>query len=170
MAESGDIIVCRAAVVKGPGQPLEICQVEVDPPKAGEVRIKVLYTGVCHTDAGYIAGQDSESQWPAICGHEGGGVIESVGEGVTSVQKGDHVIPLYIPQCDECKFCLSGKTNLCSKIRLSQGKGVMPDGTSRFRLHDTKETVYHFMGVSTFSEFTVVPEIAVAKINTEAPL
>ncbi|XP_065183997.1 alcohol dehydrogenase class-3-like [Sycon ciliatum] len=164
----GKTIECRAAVAWEPKKPLTIEQVEVDPPKAGEVRIKVLYSGVCHTDAYTLSGADSEGKFPCILGHEGGGVVESIGEGVTSVQPGDHVVPLYIPQCGECKFCKSPKTNLCSKIRSTQGAGVMPDGTSRFRCKGT--TAYHFMGTSTFSEYTVVAEISVAKVNPKAPL
>lgn len=138
------------------------------PPKAGEVRIKILATGVCHTDAYTLGGLDSEGLFPCILGHEGGGVVESVGEGVTSVAVGDHVIPLYTPECRDCKFCKSGKTNLCSVIRATQGKGVMPDGTSRFTCKG--KTVYHFMGCSTFSQYTVLPEISVAKVAKEAPL
>lgn len=162
------VIKCLAAVAWGPRQPLVVEEVEVDPPRAGEVRLQVLYTGVCHTDAFYLSGEDPESQFPAILGHEGGGIVESVGEGVTSVQPGDHVIPLYIPECRNCKFCKSGKTNLCSVIRETQGKGVMPDGSSRFRCRG--KPVYHFMGTSTFSQYTVVAEISVAKINPAAPL
>ena len=142
--------------------------VTVDPPKAGEVRIRILATGVCHTDQYTLSGQDPEGLFPCILGHEGAGLVESVGEGVTSVKPGDHVIPCYIPQCGECKFCNSPKTNLCSKIRTTQGKGVMPDGTSRFTCKG--KTVYHFMGTSTFSEYTVVAEISVAKINPTAAL
>lgn len=149
-------------------KPLTLETVEVEPPRAGEVRIKVLYTGVCHTDAYLLDGFDPEGAFPIIMGHEGGGVVESVGEGVTSVQPGDHVIPLYIPQCNECKFCKSPKTNLCGKIRATQGKGVMPDGTSRFKCKG--KTLLHFMGCSTFSQYTVVTEISVAKVNPAAPL
>ena len=162
------VIKCLAAVAWGPRQPLVVEEVEVDPPRAGEVRLQVLYTGVCHTDAFYLSGEDPESQFPAILGHEGGAIVESVGEGVTSVQPGDHLIPLYIPECRNCKFCKSGKTNLCSVIRETQGKGVMPDGSSRFRCRG--QPVYHFMGTSTFSQYTVVAEISVAKINPAAPL
>lgn len=142
--------------------------VEVAPPKSGEVRIRVVATGVCHTDAFTMSGQDPEGLFPCILGHEGGGIVESIGEGVTSVAVGDHVVPLYIPECGDCKFCKSPKTNLCGKIRTTQGKGVMPDGTSRFTCKG--KPVYHFMGTSTFSEYTVVAEISVAKVNPSAPL
>ncbi|XP_054718746.1 alcohol dehydrogenase class-3-like [Uloborus diversus] len=164
----GKTIQCKAAVAWEPKKPLSIETVEVAPPKAGEVRIKVLATGICHTDAYTLDGLDPEGLFPCILGHEGGGIVESVGEGVSSVKAGDHVIPLYIPQCGECKFCKSPKTNLCSKIRNTQGKGVMPDGTSRFTCKG--QNVYHFMGTSTFSEYTVVAEISVTKVNESAPL
>ncbi|KAL3875602.1 hypothetical protein ACJMK2_033537 [Sinanodonta woodiana] len=164
----GKTITCRAAVAWEAKKPLSLETVEVAPPKAGEVRIKITHTGVCHTDAYTLDGFDSEGKFPVVLGHEGGGIIESVGEGVTSVAPGDHVIPLYIPQCGDCKFCSSPKTNLCSKIRVTQGQGVMPDGTSRFTCKG--QTVYHFMGCSTFSEYTVVAEISVCKINPSAPL
>jgi S-(hydroxymethyl)glutathione dehydrogenase/alcohol dehydrogenase len=158
----------RAAVAWEAGQPLEIEEVDLEGPKAGEVLVRLVATGVCHTDAFTLSGDDPEGIFPCILGHEGGGVVEEVGEGVTSVAVGDHVIPLYTPECGECKFCKSGKTNLCQAIRVTQGQGLMPDGTSRFS-KDGK-TIYHFMGTSTFSEYTVLPEIAVAKINKEAPL
>ncbi|GGW91019.1 S-(hydroxymethyl)glutathione dehydrogenase/class III alcohol dehydrogenase [Alteromonas halophila] len=161
-------ITCRAAVAWGPGEPLKIEQVEVAPPKAGEVRIKVIASGVCHTDAFTLSGDDPEGIFPAILGHEGGGIVEAVGEGVTGLEVGDHVIPLYTPECGECKFCKSGKTNLCGKIRDTQGKGLMPDGTTRFAVDG--KPVYHYMGCSTFSEYTILPEISLAKINKEAPL
>ena len=161
-------IKCKAAVAWKAGQPLSIEEVEVAPPKKGEVRIKLVATGVCHTDAFTLSGEDPEGIFPAILGHEGGGIVESVGEGVTSVQVGDHVIPLYTPECGECKFCKSGKTNLCQKIRETQGKGLMPDGTTRFSIKG--EPIYHYMGTSTFSEYTVLPEISLAKVNPEAPL
>jgi len=132
------------------------------------VRIKIIGTGVCHTDAFTLSGKDPEGLFPAILGHEGGGIVESIGEGVTSVAPGDHVIPLYIPECRECKFCKSGKTNLCQKIRMTQGKGLMPDGTSRFTCKG--QTILHYMGCSTFSQYTVLPEISIAKINPTAPL
>jgi len=165
---AGHVIKCRAAVAWEAGKPLSIEEIEVAPPKAGEVRIKILASGVCHTDAYTLSGKDPEGLFPVIFGHEGGGVVESVGEGVTSVQPGDHVIPLYIPECRDCKFCHSGKTNLCSKIRVTQGKGLMPDGTSRFTCKG--KSLFHYMGTSTFSEYTVVAEISVAKISKEAPL
>ncbi len=159
---------CQAAVAWEAKSPLSIETIDVMPPQAGEVRIKLHATGVCHTDAYTLSGKDSEGVFPCILGHEGGGVVESIGEGVTSVAVGDHVIPLYTPECGECKFCLSGKTNLCSKIRATQGKGLMPDGTTRFSKDG--QPIYHYMGCSTFSEYTVLPEIAVAKINQQAPL
>ncbi|XP_042210061.1 alcohol dehydrogenase class-3-like [Homarus americanus] len=168
MSTKGQVITCKAAVAWEKEKPLTLEDVEVSPPKAGEVRIKVLATGVCHTDAYTLDGHDPEGIFPVILGHEGGGIVESVGEGVTSVKEGDHVIPLYIPQCRECKFCLSPKTNLCGKIRATQGKGVMPDGTSRFICKGKQ--IYHFMGCSTFSQYTVVSEISVAKVNDSAPL
>ncbi|NVJ62451.1 MAG: S-(hydroxymethyl)glutathione dehydrogenase/class III alcohol dehydrogenase [Gammaproteobacteria bacterium] len=158
----------RAAIAFEPGKPLEIHKVDVMPPQKGEVRIRIVASGVCHTDAFTLSGEDPEGIFPAILGHEGGGIVESVGEGVTSVEVGDHVIPLYTPECGECKFCLSGKTNLCQKIRETQGKGLMPDGTTRFSLNG--KPIYHYMGCSTFSEYTVLPEIALAKVNKSAPL
>lgn len=158
----------KAAVAWEAGKPLTIEEVEVSPPKAGEVLIKLVATGVCHTDAFTLSGDDPEGIFPAILGHEGAGVVVEVGAGVTSVAEGDHVIPLYTPECGECKFCLSGKTNLCQAIRATQGQGLMPDHSSRFS-HNGK-SIYHFMGTSTFSEYTVMPEIAVAKINKAAPL
>ncbi|WP_369612884.1 S-(hydroxymethyl)glutathione dehydrogenase/class III alcohol dehydrogenase [Marinobacter sp. RI1] len=162
------MIKSKAAIAWGPGQPLSVEEVDVMPPKAGEVRVKVIATGVCHTDAFTLSGEDPEGNFPAILGHEGGGIVEAIGEGVTSVAVGDHVIPLYTPECGECKFCLSGKTNLCGKIRETQGKGLMPDGTSRF--YKDGQPIYHYMGCSTFSEYTVLPEISLAKVNKEAPL
>ncbi|MBB5210988.1 S-(hydroxymethyl)glutathione dehydrogenase/class III alcohol dehydrogenase [Microbulbifer hydrolyticus] len=165
---SAETIKCKAAVAWKAGAPLSIEEVEVAPPKAGEVRIKLIATGVCHTDAFTLSGDDPEGVFPAILGHEGGGIVESVGEGVTSVAVGDHVIPLYTPECGECKFCKSGKTNLCQKIRATQGQGLMPDGTTRFSVNG--KPIYHYMGTSTFSEYTVVPEISVAKVNKNAPL
>ncbi|MCL6416815.1 S-(hydroxymethyl)glutathione dehydrogenase/class III alcohol dehydrogenase [Aestuariirhabdus sp. Z084] len=162
------MIKSRAAVAWGPNQPLSIEEVDVMPPQAGEVLIRVVASGVCHTDAFTLSGEDPEAVWPAILGHEGGGIVEQVGEGVTSVAVGDHVIPLYTPECGECKFCTSGKTNLCQKIRETQGKGLMPDGTTRFSLNG--KPIYHYMGCSTFSEYTVLPEISLAKVNPQAPL
>lgn len=158
----------RAAVAWEAGKPLSIEQIDVAGPKAGEVLVRIVATGVCHTDAFTLSGADPEGQFPVILGHEGGGIVEEVGEGVTSLKVGDHVIPLYTPECGECKFCLSGKTNLCQKIRVTQGRGVMPDGTSRFSLNG--KPLLHYMGTSTFSEYTVLPEISLAKINKAAPL
>ncbi|MDF1608953.1 S-(hydroxymethyl)glutathione dehydrogenase/class III alcohol dehydrogenase [Hoeflea sp. YIM 152468] len=158
----------RAAVAWGPNQPLSIEEIDVMPPQKGEVRVRIIATGVCHTDAFTLSGADPEGLFPVVLGHEGGGIVESIGEGVTSVAVGDHVIPLYTPECGECKFCTSGKTNLCQKIRETQGKGLMPDGTSRFS-KDGKP-ILHYMGCSTFSEYTVMPEISLAKVNPEAPL
>jgi len=165
---TGKVISCRAAVAWAAKEDLKMETVEVAPPQAGEVRIKVIANGLCHTDLYTLSGQDSEGVFPVILGHEGGGVVESIGEGVTSVVPGDHVIPLYIPQCRDCKFCSSKKTNLCSKIRATQGKGLMPDGTTRFRCKG--QDLFHFMGCSTFSEYTVVAEISIAKVNKDAPL
>lgn len=165
---SNQVIKCKAAVAWEAGKPLSIEDVEVQPPQKGEVRVKIVATGVCHTDAFTLSGDDPEGVFPSILGHEGGGIVESVGEGVTSVKPGDHVIPLYTPECGECKFCLSGKTNLCQKIRETQGKGLMPDGTTRFSING--KPVYHYMGTSTFSEYTVLPEISLAKVNPKAPL
>ncbi|GAB2887423.1 S-(hydroxymethyl)glutathione dehydrogenase/class III alcohol dehydrogenase [Microbulbifer echini] len=163
-----ETIRCKAAVAWEAGEPLSIEEVEVMPPQKGEVRIRLMATGVCHTDAFTLSGEDPEGVFPAILGHEGAGVVESVGEGVTGLVVGDHVIPLYTPECGECKFCLSGKTNLCQKIRATQGKGLMPDGSTRFSING--KPIYHYMGTSTFSEYTVLPEISLAKINLEAPL
>jgi len=165
---TGKVISCRAAVAWAAKEDLKIETVQVAPPNPGEVRIKVLANGLCHTDLYTLSGQDSEGVFPVILGHEGGGIVESVGEGVTSVAPGDHVIPLYIPQCRDCKFCSSHKTNLCGKIRATQGKGLMPDGTTRFRCKG--QDLFHFMGCSTFSEYAVVAEISVAKVTKEAPL
>ena len=156
----------RAAVAFAPGKPLEIVEIDVAPPKKGEVLIKVTHTGVCHTDAFTLSGDDPEGVFPAIVGHEGGGIVEQIGEGVTSVQVGDHVIPLYTAECGVCKMCRSGKTNLCSAVRETQGKGLMPDGTTRFSYNG--QPLYHYMGCSTFSEYTVVAEVSLAKINPEA--
>jgi len=158
----------KAAVAWEPGKPLSIETVEVDGPKEGEVLLRVVASGVCHTDAFTLSGEDPEGLFPTILGHEGGAVVEEIGAGVNSVKVGDHVIPLYTPECGECDFCTSGKTNLCQAIRVTQGQGIMPDGTSRFS-KDGK-MIHHYMGTSTFSEYTVVPEIAVAKINKDAPL
>jgi len=163
-----EAITCKAAICWEAGKDLTIEEISVDPPKTGEVRLKVIASGVCHTDEYTRSGCDSEGVFPCILGHEGGCIVESIGEGVTSVSVGDFVIPLYIPECKSCKFCKSGKTNLCSVIRATQGKGVMPDGTSRFTCNG--KTIYHFMGTSTFSQYTVVAEISVAKITATAPL
>jgi S-(hydroxymethyl)glutathione dehydrogenase/alcohol dehydrogenase len=158
----------RAAVAWEAGKPLSIEEVDLEGPRAGEVMVKLVATGVCRTDAYTLSGADPEGVFPSILGHEGAGVVVEVGPGVTSVAVGDHVIPLYTPECGKCKFCLSGKTNLCQAIRATQGKGLMPDGTSRFSKNG--KTIFHYMGTSTFSEYTVLPEIAVAKINKAAPL
>jgi S-(hydroxymethyl)glutathione dehydrogenase/alcohol dehydrogenase len=158
----------RAAIAWAAGKPLEVEMLDLEGPRSGEVLIRNVASGVCHTDAFTVSGEDPEGLFPAILGHEGGAIVEEIGAGVTSVKPGDHVIPLYTPECGECSFCTSGKTNLCQAIRATQGKGLMPDGTSRFS-HKGK-TVYHYMGTSTFSEYTVLPEIAVAKISKEAPL
>ncbi|GAA3558222.1 MULTISPECIES: S-(hydroxymethyl)glutathione dehydrogenase/class III alcohol dehydrogenase [Marinobacter] len=165
---SDQFIKSRAAVAWGPNQPLTIEEVDVMLPKAGEVLVRIEASGVCHTDAFTLSGEDPEGIFPTILGHEGGGIVEQVGEGVTSVKPGDHVIPLYTPECGVCKFCTSGKTNLCQQIRETQGKGLMPDGTTRF--YKDGQPIYHYMGCSTFSEYTVLPEIALAKVNPEAPL
>ena len=157
----------RAAVAFAPKQPLEIVELDLEGPKAGEVLVEIMATGICHTDAYTLDGLDSEGIFPSILGHEGAGVVREVGAGVTSVKPGDHVIPLYIAECRPCPSCLSRKTNLCTAIRATQGKGVMPDGTSRFSYKG--ETIHHYMGCSTFSNFTVLPEIAVAKIREDAP-
>jgi len=157
----------RAAVAFSAGKPLEIVELDLEGPRAGEVLIEVKATGICHTDAYTLSGADPEGLFPAVLGHEGAGIVVDVGPGVTSLRKGDHVIPLYTPECRECDYCLSRKTNLCQKIRATQGRGQMPDGTSRFRYQG--EPVLHYMGTSTFSNFIVVPEIAVAKIRPDAP-
>jgi S-(hydroxymethyl)glutathione dehydrogenase/alcohol dehydrogenase len=157
----------RAAVAPQAGAPLVIEKVQLDGPKAGEVLIEIKATGICHTDEFTRSGGDPEGLFPSILGHEGAGVVVDVGPGVTTVKKGDHVIPLYTPECRQCKSCLSRKTNLCTAIRATQGKGVMPDGTSRFSLNG--KPLYHYMGCSTFANFTVLPEIAVARIREDAP-
>ncbi|MGH6704140.1 MAG: alcohol dehydrogenase catalytic domain-containing protein, partial [Bradyrhizobium sp.] len=157
----------RAAVAHRPGAPLTIETVRLDGPRAGEVLVEIKATGICHTDEFTRSGADPEGLFPAILGHEGAGVVADVGSGVTGVRRGDHVIPLYTPECRQCKSCLSRKTNLCTAIRATQGRGVMPDGTSRFSLNG--EPLHHYMGCSTFASFTVLPEIAVAKIRDDAP-
>src|ERR671914_2213346 len=157
----------KAAVAFGAGEPLKIETVELEGPKEGEVLVEIAATGVCHTDEFTLSGADPEGLFPSVLGHEGAGVVVEVGPGVTSVAVGDHVIPLYTPECRQCKSCLSRKTNLCTAIRATQGKGLMPDGTSRFSIG--KEKVHHYMGCSTFSNYTVLPEIALAKIREDAP-
>ena len=157
----------RAAIAYAPGKPLEVVTLDLDGPKAGEVLIELKATGICHTDEFTRSGADPEGLFPVIFGHEGAGIVVDVGSGVTTLKQGDHVIPLYTPECRQCKSCLSRKTNLCTSIRATQGKGVMPDGTSRFSIGGQK--VHHYMGCSTFSNFTVLPEIAVAKIREDAP-
>jgi S-(hydroxymethyl)glutathione dehydrogenase/alcohol dehydrogenase len=157
----------RAAVAVKAGQPLEITTVQLEGPREGEVLVEIKATGVCHTDEFTLSGADPEGLFPAILGHEGAGVVVDVGRGVTSVQKGDHVIPLYTPECRQCPSCLSRKTNLCTAIRATQGQGLMPDGTSRFSMGG--KPIHHYMGTSTFANFTVLPEIAVAKIRKDAP-
>src|SRR5881275_479324 len=157
----------RAAVAFAAKKPLEIIELDLEGPRAGEVLVEIKATGICHTDAYTLDGFDSEGIFPSILGHEGAGIVREVGPGVVSVKPGDHVIPLYTPECRQCKSCLSQKTNLCTAIRATQGKGLMPDGTSRFS--HKGETIFHYMGCSTFSNFTVLPEIAVAKIREDAP-
>src|SRR5690554_6402962 len=158
----------RAAVAFEAGKPLSIETVQLEGPKEGEVLVEVKATGICHTDAFTLSGDDPEGIFPAILGHEGAGVVVEVGPGVKSLKPGDHVIPLYTPECRTCEYCLNPKTNLCQKIRLTQGKGLMPDGTSRFSLNEKPS--FHYMGTSTFSQYIVVPEIALAKIRKDAPL
>lgn len=158
----------RAAIALKAGAPLVIDEVDIQGPKSGEVLVQMKATGVCHTDAFTLSGDDPEGLFPAILGHEGGGVVVEVGEGVSSLAVGDHVIPLYTAECRQCKFCLSGKTNLCSAVRATQGQGLMPDGSSRFSLNGSP--VYHYMGTSTFSEYSVIAEVSLAKINPAAPL
>src|SRR6187431_1420075 len=157
----------RAALAVAAGKPLEVMTVQLEGPKAGEVMVEIKATGICHTDEFTLSGADPEGLFPAILGHEGAGVVVEVGPGVTSVRKGDHVIPLYTPECRECPSCLSRKTNLCTAIRATQGQGLMPDGTSRFSYQG--KPIFHYMGCSTFSNYTVLPEIAVAKVREDAP-
>ena len=157
----------RAAVARQAGAPLSVEEVDLAGPRAGEVLVEIKATGICHTDEYTLSGADPEGLFPAILGHEGAGVVVDTGPGVTSVAKGDHVIPLYTPECRQCEYCLSRKTNLCITLRATQGRGVMPDGSSRFSCNG--ETIHHYMGTSTFSNFTVLPEIAVAKIREDAP-
>jgi S-(hydroxymethyl)glutathione dehydrogenase/alcohol dehydrogenase len=158
----------EAAVAWEAARPLEIEEIELEGPRAGEVLVRLAATGVCHTDAYTLSGRDPEGLFPAVLGHEGAGVVEEVGEGVSSVAPGDHVIPLYIPECRQCKFCLSGRTNLCITLRATQGQGLMPDGTSR--LSKGGKPIHHYMGTSTFARFTVLPEIALAVVRKDAPL
>ena len=158
----------RAAVAVEAGHPLVIEEIDVAAPKAGEVLVQMVATGVCHTDAFTLSGDDPEGLFPCVLGHEGGGIVVDVGEGVTTLSPGDHVIPLYTAECGQCKFCLSGKTNLCSAVRATQGQGVMPDGTGRFSLNG--KSLYHYMGTSTFSEYSVIAEVSLAKISPAAPL
>ncbi len=162
------MIRSRAAVAWAPGEPLEVTEIDVAPPRSGEVLLRVVASGVCHTDAFTLSGADPEGLFPAVLGHEGGAIVAEVGAGVSSVAVGDHVIPLYTPECGSCRFCRSGKTNLCQAIRSTQGRGLMPDGSSRFS--QGGRLLHHYMGTSTFSEYTVLPEIAVARISKDAPL
>jgi len=157
----------KAAIAHKAGAPLSIETVELEGPKAGEVLVEIKATGVCHTDAFTLSGDDPEGIFPSILGHEGAGVVVECGPGVKSLKPGDHVIPLYVPECRECDYCTSGKTNLCQSIRITQGKGLMPDGSSRFKIG--REPVFHYMGTSTFANHTVVPEIALAKVREDAP-
>ena len=163
---SGRTLKSRAAVAFAAGEPLRIVEIDVAPPRAGEVRVRISHTGVCHTDAFTLSGDDPEGLFPVVLGHEGAGVVVDVGDGVTSVAPGDHVIPLYTPECGQCLFCPSGKTNLCTAVRATQGQGVMPDGTSRFSFEG--QPLYHYMGCSTFSEYTVVAEVSLARIDPAA--
>ncbi|MGQ7242042.1 S-(hydroxymethyl)glutathione dehydrogenase/class III alcohol dehydrogenase [Salinicola sp. V024] len=158
----------RAAIAWEAGKPLSLEEIDVEGPKAGEVMVRIVATSVCHTDAYTLSGKDPEGLFPSVLGHEGAGIVEEVGEGVTGLKPGDHVIPLYTAECGKCKFCLSGKTNLCSAVRATQGKGLMPDGTTRFSQGGT--SLHHYMGTSTFSEYTVLPEVSLAKVSKEAPL
>src|SRR5205814_7154583 len=159
-------MLTKAAVAFAAGQPLEILELEIGAAKAGEVMIELKATGICHTDAFTLSGEDPEGRFPTILGHEGAGIVVETGAGVSSVKPGDHVIPLYTPECRQCEYCLNPKTNLCQKIRLTQGKGLMPDGTSRFSYKG--RMVHHYMGCSTFSNYTVLPEIALAKVRVDA--
>ena len=158
----------RAAIALEAGKPLELAEIDVEGPKAGEVLVRIAATSVCHTDAYTLSGKDPEGLFPSVLGHEGAGVVEEVGEGVTDLEVGDHVIPLYTAECGQCKFCLSGKTNLCSAVRATQGQGLMPDGTTRFSFEG--KPLHHYMGCSTFSEYTVLPQVSLAKVSKEAPM
>ncbi|MEH6741793.1 MAG: alcohol dehydrogenase catalytic domain-containing protein, partial [Sulfitobacter sp.] len=157
-----------AAVAVAAGKPLEIMEVNLEGPKRGEVLIEIKATGLCHTDEFTRSGADPEGIFPSILGHEGAGIVMEIGEGVTTLEVGDHVIPLYTPECRQCEYCLSGKTNLCQAIRVTQGQGLLPDGTTRFSMLDGTP-IYHYMGCSTFANHTVVPEIALAKVRKDAP-
>ncbi|EPT02803.1 hypothetical protein FOMPIDRAFT_1022702 [Fomitopsis schrenkii] len=168
MSTTGQVIKCKAAVCWAAGEPLKLEDVEVAPPRAHEVRVKILYTGICHTDEYTRSGKDPEGVFPVILGHEGGGIVESVGEGVTSVSVGDHVIPLYTAECRECKFCKSGKTNLCGSVRATQGRGLMTDESVRFTVKG--QPIHHFMGTSTFSQYTVVADVSIVAVSPTAPL
>src|SRR6202048_5020295 len=159
----------RAAVAHKAGQPLSIETVRLDGPKAGEVLVEIKATGICHTDAYTLSGADPEGLFPAILGHEGAGIVREIGAGVSTLKVGDHVIPLYTPECRQCKTCLSQRSNLCTSIRATQGKGVMPDGSSRFSCDSPNKPLFHYMGCSTFANFTVLPEIALAKVREDAP-
>lgn len=161
------MVESRAAIARKAGQPLSIETIQVDGPREGEVMVEIKATGVCHTDAFTLSGADPEGLFPSVLGHEGAGIVVDTGPGVTSVSTGDHVIPLYTPECRQCEYCTSGKTNLCQAVRGTQGQGLMPDETSRFSIGD--DSLFHYMGTSTFSNFTVLPEIAVAKIRKDAP-
>ena len=167
MIIKGGIMKTKAAVAVEAGKPLEIIEVDLEGPRPGEVLVEIKATGICHTDEFTLSGADPEGLFPAILGHEGAGIVKEIGKGVTSLKEGDHVIPLYTPECRECEYCLNPKTNLCQAIRTTQGKGVMPDGTSRFSING--KPILHYMGTSTFSNYTVVPEIALAKVNEKAP-
>ncbi|HSH47044.1 MAG TPA: S-(hydroxymethyl)glutathione dehydrogenase/class III alcohol dehydrogenase, partial [Halomonas sp.] len=158
----------RAAIALEAGKPLELVEIDVEGPRAGEALVRMAATSVCHTDAFTLSGADPEGLFPSVLGHEGAGIVEEVGEGVTGLRPGDHVIPLYTAECRQCKYCLSGKTNLCQAVRATQGQGLMPDGTSRFSLDG--KPLHHYMGCSTFSEYTVVPEVSLAVVSPEAPL
>ncbi|WFD28336.1 hypothetical protein MNAN1_003345 [Malassezia nana] len=170
MSTEGQTITCKAAIAWEAQKPLQVEDIHVEPPREGEVRVRVTFTGLCHTDTYTLSGGDPEGAFPAILGHEGAGIVESVGDGVTSVKKGDNVILLYTAECRQCKFCRSGKTNLCQAVRATQGRGVMPDGTKRFTSARTGEELFHFMGCSTFSQYTVVSQYSLVAVNPKAPM
>jgi len=167
---SAEPIRCRAVVAHGPKAPLVVEDIIVAPPRAGEVRVKITHSAVCHTDLYTLGGEDSEAVWPVVLGHEAAGVVEAVGEGVTSVAVGDHVVPLYTAECRSCRFCVSNKTNLCSRVRATQGKGLMPDGSSRLSLASSGAALHHYMGISSFAEYAVCAEVSLAVIDKAAPL